>query len=94
MGCLKCGETTQENHVFCNTCMEIMQQYPVKPDTAVHLPRRESAPVERKAAPRRDITPKQQVSRLQGIVRWLLITIAILSGLLAFVGILLIQTLR
>lgn len=93
MGCLKCGEATQENRVFCDACMEIMQQYPVKQETAIQLPRRESPPAERKPAPLRETTSKQ-LARLRSLVRGLLVVIVILSVLLCLVGIFLIRTLN
>ena len=93
MGCLKCGETTQAEHVFCPTCMEVMQRYPVKPDTAVSIPRRETPSAERKPVSRAEPTPKQQLARLRAIVKWLLAVIVILSLLLCLVGVMLIRTL-
>ena len=94
MGCLKCGEATQEDRVFCDACMEIMQQYPVKQDTAIQLPRRDASPVERKTASHRKVTNEQRISRLRSVIRFLLIVIILLSVLLCFIGVLLIQTLR
>lgn len=93
MGCLKCGEATQAEHVFCPTCMEVMQRYPVKPDTAVSIPRREVSSAERKPVSRTEPTPKQQLARLRAIVKWLLAVIVILSLLLCLVGVMLIHTL-
>lgn len=93
MGCLKCGEATQKNRVFCDACMQIMQQYPVKQETAIQLPRRESPPAERKPSPLRDSTPKQ-LARLRSLIKGLLIVVAILSVLLCLAGILLIRTLK
>lgn len=93
MGCLKCGEATRESHVFCDACIEAMQQYPVAQDTAIQLPRREAVPTERKTIPLRESTPKQQVARLRAVVKALLIIIIILSVLLCLMSAFLIQTL-
>ena len=42
MNCLKCGRDTTQDQVFCDRCLEIMDAYPVKPGTPVHLPHWES----------------------------------------------------
>ena len=41
MYCLKCGRDTKSEQVFCNDCLAVMDAYPVKPDTAIHLPKRD-----------------------------------------------------
>lgn len=94
MHCLKCGNETSEKQVFCDDCLAVMQQHPVKPGTAVHLPRRDSPPAEKKAPPhRREATPAEQADRLRGMIRWLTATIAVLSVLLLLTGSMLIHTL-
>ena len=30
MFCMKCGKEIGEHQVFCNSCLEIMSQYPVR----------------------------------------------------------------
>ena len=46
MNCAKCGREIGEDQVFCETCLQEMDGYPVKPGTAVHIPTRspEEAP--------------------------------------------------
>jgi len=62
--CIKCGKETQDGHIFCESCLTVMDAYPVKPDTAIHLPDRQEAP--KKAVPRkRVLTPEEQVERLK-----------------------------
>ena len=57
MNCMKCGVEIPENQVFCDHCLSLMEQYPVKPGTHVQLPKRaqvtESAkkPVKKKRIP-------------------------------------------
>jgi hypothetical protein len=72
--------------------MDVMQRYPVKPDTAIQLPKRE--PAEKKPAPRREPTAKQQLARLRSVNKGLLIMIAVLSVLLCVMGVMLIHTLN
>ena len=40
MNCVKCGREIPEDQVFCETCLTEMENYPVKPGTAVHIPAR------------------------------------------------------
>lgn len=48
MACMKCGKKLGSSQVFCDECLEKMEQNPVNPNTVVTLPRRESAPVQKK----------------------------------------------
>lgn len=94
MGCLKCGANTADKQVFCDACLEVMQRYPVKPDTAVHIPHRDPAVHEKKPAPRREPTAGEQLAQLRRMIRWLIAVIAVLSVLLCLTGVLLIHTLN
>ena len=44
MYCLRCGKETADNKVFCGSCLESMEEYPVKPGQPILLPNR-PAPV-------------------------------------------------
>ena len=48
MACMKCGKKLGSSQVFCDECLATMEQNPVNPNTVVTLPRRESAPVQKK----------------------------------------------
>lgn len=89
MNCAKCGREIENGQVFCPVCLEEMEQYPVKPGTVVHIPKRpedgaeKKPPVRRKAPP----TPEQQIGKLKKKVRWLrtlLVLTMLLCGLLSF----------
>lgn len=83
MACLKCGKSTQEGQAFCEECLELMQKYPVKPGTAIHLPHRESLNLEKKQPVRhREPTAAEQAEALRKTTHWLLGIIAVLSVLL------------
>lgn len=71
MNCIKCGREVPEDQVFCDSCREMMQKYPVKPGTAVQLPQRKDSPAAKKAAGRRrpPNTPEEQILRLKKRVR-------------------------
>ena len=40
MYCLRCGKETEEDKVFCGSCLESMDAYPVKPGQPIILPNR------------------------------------------------------
>lgn len=42
MYCLRCGKETEEEKVFCPSCLETMEEYPVKPGQPIVLPNRAS----------------------------------------------------
>ena len=90
MNCLKCGRKTVDDRVFCDDCLAVMDRYPVKPGTPVHLPRHAFIPTKVKQAPRkRAISQEEQIlglkkrlrrSRLIGLV--LLLVLCLVSVLL------------
>ena len=70
MDCLKCGRKTVDDHVFCDECLTVMDRYPVKPGTPVHLPRHAFVPAGKKAAPRkRTISQEEQIEKLRRRLR-------------------------
>ena len=87
MNCMKCGREIEETRVFCEECLAEMGNYPVKPGTVVQLPRRSTAPVAKKAIPKRRQLPsaEEQVARLKKrfrvvLVLWI-VTLALLTAL-------------
>lgn len=76
MGCMKCGRDTVEERIFCDTCLEVMKRYPVKPGIAIQLPKhKDGYPSKRAAAPRRRQAPTMEeiIRRLRKQVRNLVI---------------------
>ena len=71
MGCMKCGQKTEENRLFCEECMEDMARYPVDPNTIVRLPNRQTSPVTKKKAQRRRRfwSPENQIELLRARVK-------------------------
>ena len=65
MNCMKCGVEIPENQVFCDHCLAVMDDYPIKPDAHIHLPKRET-PVE---APKRSNKKKRTLSPEEGPIR-------------------------
>lgn len=64
MYCLKCGKETKEHQVFCDSCLQVMDQHPVKPGTPIHLPHR-SAHAAPKKARKRTLPPDEQIASLK-----------------------------
>ena len=72
MNCMKCGREIAEEAVFCESCLEDMRKYPVKPGIAVQLPGKKDAPVPRKSHTRRrqPPTPEEQIQMRLERARW------------------------
>lgn len=87
MNCMKCGKEIYSDHVFCDDCREVMDKYPVNPNTPVVLPRR-SGPAAPKKVPRRKSVPlEEQIVVLKSRVRLLAIlltAVSILAALLVY----------
>ena len=94
MQCLKCGKETTGEKVFCDDCLEVMEQYPVNPSTPVPAPRVVANTQEKKATRRRPPTEEETILQLKGLIRLLTVTVAILAVLLCFVAGLLMQQLE
>lgn len=83
MYCLKCGKETTDSQVFCDVCLQSMERYPIKPGTAVHLPHRgQPAAVKKQPHRKRSLTPEEQVVQLKGMVKRLVVALAVLSVVL------------
>lgn len=74
MFCMKCGREIEEGQVFCHDCLSDMAKYPVKPGTAIQLPRRrEFAPARKTFARRKTPTPEEQIRKLKKSLRTMII---------------------
>lgn len=95
MNCLKCGKETSGTQVFCEDCLQIMQHYPVKPGTAIHLPRRDTTSQEKKQHDRsREPSKEDALLQLRRMTHFLTAIIAVLSVLLLLTASMLIHTLE
>ena len=78
MYCMRCGRELKEGQVFCKSCRELMDRYPVPPGTAIHIPQRKPpAPAKKKPAKRRELKPEEQIVRLRSTVRWLYLLLVV-----------------
>ena len=83
MNCMKCGAEIPETQVFCDHCLEVMEDYPIKPGTHIHLPKRanEEDAIKRPVKKKRTPTPEEQISALRMKVLRLRLTAVILAFL-------------
>lgn len=85
MNCMKCGREIEEGQVFCIDCLKDMANYPVRPGTAVHLPKRPAYSPMRRTMPKRKVRSQEEIiRRLRLRNRWLslALTVAILLAIL------------
>ena len=88
MNCMKCGAVTPEGQVFCDHCLSVMDQYPVKPDTHIHLPKRDVSPepVKKPGKKKRAPTPEEQIATLRMKVLRLRLLAVVLAFVICVVG--------
>ncbi len=66
MNCLRCGRDIDGENVFCNSCRNEMEAYPVKPGTPIQLPHRdEDALAKKKSKRKRPANPEEQIAALK-----------------------------
>ena len=82
MNCMKCGRELSGQQVFCDRCLADMENYPVKPDIVIQLPRRPDP--RRPAAKRGTVNPAQQLEKLKRRFR---LTVAILAVAVALAAV-------
>ena len=90
MNCIKCGREIGEDQVFCEVCLGEMENYPVKPGTAVHIPARPAEDEAKKSQSRKKPVPtlSEQVLRLKRKVlrlRIFVVLLLLVCGALCFV---------
>ena len=94
MYCLKCGRDTESSQIFCDRCLQVMAENPVKPGTAILLPHQMTQePSKKQPRRRRPMTPEEQICHLSRTVRRLGFLVAVVSLLLCLVAGMLVHTL-
>lgn len=91
MNCMKCGKQIPDTQVFCDDCIAVMDKYPVKIDTAVHIPKRETRITEKKPSRKKELSPEQLQHQQKKLFRWMLLTIFVLTGIVCLLGWLLLE---
>lgn len=80
MNCMKCGKEIGEGRVFCEDCLEIMSQYPVRQGTPIHLPNNGPSAEKKAVSKKRQPTVEERLDHFRTATRWL--SIALVSALL------------
>ena len=86
MYCLKCGQETQNERIFCDHCLEVMERYPIKTDTPLQLPRRNVSAAAKKVNRRREVSTDELLRRLRVLVRVQTVCLVLALALAAFFG--------
>ena len=85
MACMKCGKDVNEPQVFCDECLAVMERYPVKPGTAIQLPKRQ--PRAKKIVRQTPLTEvvaqqKTTIRRMAWTIAVLFVALCLVSGFL------------
>jgi len=93
MACLKCGKNTSDEQSFCSGCLEVMENYPVKPEVHIQLPNRPTV-TDTKKSPRkrRNLSAEEQLPILRRRSRRLVALVVALAILLGAAVFLLLQS--
>ncbi len=95
MNCIKCGVEIKEPQVFCDRCLEEMEQYPVKPNVTVTLPPQVKASVSKKKNRRQRYTkPEDQIRQLRSTLRILLAALAVVFIAFVMVAVMMLNLLN
>lgn len=83
MPCIKCGRKVNEGQLFCASCLDNAEKYPIKPGTPVQLPPRVPAVVAKAKQKKPELRPEEQIRLLRSANRWLVTVLVVL--LIAFI---------
>ena len=86
MNCMKCGREISEDQAFCQECLEAMERYPVRPGTYIRIPPRKDYEDIKQPRRKKELTPEEQLHKLQEKVRWLSIAVVALLATSILLG--------
>ena len=92
--CLKCGNPIAENAVFCDDCLTVMDQHPIKPGTIAHLLPRPQRPEYQAPDLYREAAHRAQLQQAKRTSRLLMVLTVILSILLLLTVVTLLQSME
>lgn len=75
MYCIKCGKETKNEQVFCDACLVVMEQFPVKPGTPVHLHPRPASTSSKAASRKRIFSAEEKIQRMRGAIKGLVLAL-------------------
>lgn len=92
MFCLKCGREIFAEQVFCDNCLAVMEESPVKPGTPVLLPSPKRQVSSKKQTHRKRVLPaEEQVVHLRKALRRMYLCVAVLIVVLGMATALLVN---
>lgn len=78
MYCMKCGKEIPEKQAFCDDCLAVMEQFPVKPETRILLPNRPVPNTAKKTPTRKKVpTVEERMARMRRAIQWLSVSLAV-----------------
>lgn len=86
MYCLRCGKETTDEQVFCQACLDNMENYPVKPGVPVQLPHRPAVQLPKRTGKKgKNQSPEELLEDMRKTVRRMtrVLLLAVLLLLLA-----------
>lgn len=94
MQCMKCKEKIDDKAAFCENCLAEMEKYPVKPNTTLILPPRNTQlPVKKKPRRYRENKPEELLQRQRNIIRYLSVALAVSVAAFALSAVLVLKLL-
>ena len=95
MYCMKCGKEIPEKQAFCDSCLAVMEQFPVKPGTPVLLPNRPTpAPLKRSSSRKKVLSVEERLAKAKKIIQRLSIILAVALFALVLSIVLLVDTIQ
>ena len=86
VNCMKCGREIGEGQAFCEECLEVMDQYPVRPGTYVRIPPRKDYEDARQPRRKKEMTSEEHIALLQNKIHWLSIAVVALLAASILMG--------
>ena len=75
MICTKCGREHDDDSVFCRKCLDTMKNYPVKPDAALQLPKRNTLAAKKPSTRKKTVSAEELVIQQRKTIKMLWITL-------------------
>ena len=95
VNCMKCGRETKDDAVFCEECLEHMARHPVPPNTLVYVPTEKDRTTAKKHTVNHSVVSEEdQIKKLSRRVHGLNLLVALLLGLVIFLGLFSVDSLR
>ncbi len=81
MNCMKCGREVPEDQAFCEYCLIDMENHPVKPNTVILLPSRETSEPKKPSKRKKPVLPPEELVPILKVKIWALRLIALVLAI-------------